>query len=721
MVQSKLRPLKVNYPEKKEVDPEDRGHVASLYEIKLFNEYYVITLGKPKYTFTKESVVYYPIYLVNSNDKIKGRIGVYEIELNNMVTVLDEDGDVELDALGKELLFQFTTPEYIYQLLELDPSEMKTQGTSKGTDEDLDQDSGQDSGQDLEQDSDDEDDRFKIKKTDKGKGQGDQEERFEKGQEKSGEQEKKITVETIFKINKDIVSHATWDEETEEDNEKWVKEYKSKKNPNEKWVVTFMKNTNYNIIPNESCGDCFFATIRDAFSQIGKQTTVKQLRALLAQEVTHDKYTLNMKLYQDLEKERQFLENEMEKISKINETLKKQTKQKTIEKSKLKDIVDEAKLLNQEYQNLKSKKEFNLEMLEDVSYMKNIHHINDFREYVKTSDYWADSWAITTLETLLNIKMIILEHSDDPEAVMRCGDTPPDETGNITPSHYIIVYYQPGLHYELVSYQKKQIFTFAEIPYGIKILIIKKCMERNAGSFYMIPLFRQMKMDLVGQDELGEQDTKSEEITDLYDNDVVFIFHSNSDKHKKPGFGTGEKIPKLREPEFLDLYMDSKRSNKRTADYIPWRQQLDDTWDKAPFNLDNEKWQSISHYLLAVQFKETDPEIFKTFAVDSGTNLSKTWSVAKESIEKRKKDKDSKDSKEMMEGKYFAKYKNLKKMTELSLLGYRKDALRAKFSQNADLSTLLSNTKRSTLAHHVSQKPAIPDVDLMKLRNELQK
>ena len=64
MVQSKLRPAKVNYPEKKEIDPEDRGHSASLYEIELFDEDYIITLGKEKYTYANQTMVYFPIYLV---------------------------------------------------------------------------------------------------------------------------------------------------------------------------------------------------------------------------------------------------------------------------------------------------------------------------------------------------------------------------------------------------------------------------------------------------------------------------------------------------------------------------------------------------------------------------------------------------------------------------------------------------------------------------------
>ena len=66
---------------------------------------------------------------------------------------------------------------------------------------------------------------------------------------------------------------------------------------NTTWIEKFSKNNNFGIIDNEGGGDCLFATIRDAFQQIGKITTIDKLRYKLSMELTDDIFENYRNLY----------------------------------------------------------------------------------------------------------------------------------------------------------------------------------------------------------------------------------------------------------------------------------------------------------------------------------------------------------------------------------------------------------------------------------------
>ena len=260
----------------------------------------------------------------------------------------------------------------------------------------------------------------------------------------------------------------------------------------------FMKNNHYSIIDNEGGGDCLFAVVRDAFTQIGKNTTVKNYVHVVAEEANEDIFEEYRKVYLEMT-------NELDEIDKKivkNETALKTYKQRATKVESKKDhqeIIERAKSAKEEIDKLKKEKSNQqLFINENFGYMKSLTNLDKFREYIKTSQYWADAWAISTLEHRLNFKFIILSEEsykeDSHDSVLNCGETNShiEKIGVFKPDYYIITSYS-GNHYKTIAYKNKKILVFKEIPYDIKNLIINKCMEKNSGIFNLIEDFKKPK------------------------------------------------------------------------------------------------------------------------------------------------------------------------------------------------------------------------------------
>ena len=211
-------------------------------------------------------------------------------------------------------------------------------------------------------------------------------------------------------------------EETLEQSDEIKKGYRE--SPRQNWMVKFMRNENYGIIDNEGGGDCFFAVIRDAFKQNGKDTTVEKLRALLSKEATEEMFRQSRTIYLNFLSEFQDKEKELKDIKKTMQVLKKRC-EKAIEKCENEKIVKEAKGLLEKHKDLLHEKAETKELLSEFEYMNGIDSLEKFKQFMMTRDYWADTWAVSTLERLLNIKIIILSEesykSKDLDSVLNCG------------------------------------------------------------------------------------------------------------------------------------------------------------------------------------------------------------------------------------------------------------------------------------------------------------
>jgi len=682
MVVSKLNPL-VNYIESKVIDPEDMGHASTLYEIELLGKDIVIVVGKEKHTFSGKDIIYYPIYLVGADDKIKSQLGVFEMRPQKLFQVMDSDGDLDLEKIGQPLLYSFVTRKYLDKSGS-DPVLYHKKLVEKEAE--------------------------KAEPIEKVEPIEEEEEPFEEEisdptrlnpqsfKRKEVEFEKIKNDDGIFDIDREFKHPESLPEETAKDADK-MRELFVEKQSNY-WLSNFLKNPNFSSLDNEGAGDCFFATIRDAFSEIGYKTTVERLRDLLAKHMSPDVFENYRMLYTSLSDEQRNIETEIKQIIQANKEYKKRIKSDVIGTIEKKELIGEANVLAKKHSGLKKDLETLQENMRYVSFMRNINTFQDFQEYVKTSNYWADEMTIETLERILNVKFIVLSQGD-LDGVLRCVIGANDENA-FKPRYYIIVEYVNGNHYMLVKYKNRGLLKYSEIPYSLRVMVVNKCMEKNAGRFVKIPEFLAFQNALgipVGELSSIEDEHDSVQMyNELYDPDTVFMFYEKS-ADAKPGKGSGEKIEAKRAGDFKELQRIEH-----------WRRMLDDKWSTV-IRIEGKQWKTVEHYYQAAKFKKTFPDFYAQFSLDSGSEISKDVDMAMGAGGKTGKyEKTQVRPKNVKIDPDFYGERNKK---ERSL------AVQMKFTQNEDLKNVLKMTHDAKLIHFIRGKEPESDMDLMTIRKGL--
>ena len=694
MVASKIN-SDVIYQEKRTIDPEDLRFESSLYEMDVFGKSLVITLGKPKYSFSSKKIIFYPIYIVSKDNKIEAQIGVFEISENKALKVYDDDGDVDIEKLGSPLYYEFA--ERVTNRTKSDVIDYLQTWEKKGK---TDERSVEQIERDLEKESEDqeesdEDDVMKLSS-------------YKQVISSEKKNISKMLEKGIFTIDENTAQPLKLNEETKEQADQIKKEYKE--SSQNLWIHKFMKNLNYKIHEVENNGDCFFAVIRDAFKQIGHNTTVAKLRAILADEATDEIFKQYSTLYLELDGSIKEYEKEITDIKRtIEKDLKKRAEHAKGNKQELDSILTEVEKQKTIRKDLISKiNETNAIITESIGIMGGIDSLEKFREYVQTTSYWADDWAISTIERKLNIKMIIFSEKSflegDEHSVLKCSIGGQIDTNTeFSPNYYIMTTYS-GNHYRLITYKNKNILTFSEIPYNVKTLVINKCIEKDAGIYYLIQDFRNLKSRLGIDPDTGKPDEDDESTSDLYKNDTMFMFYHKSEKSAKPGKGSGEKIPKEKMNEFINL-----------ARIENWRRKIDDSWDKGIFTIEGHRYASVEHYYQSSKFKKGFPDFSLLFSLDSDSEISKDVSFAKSAGGKTGKHKEKgketvlRPKEVVIDNDFYGQRNKLERET----------GVRAKFTQNEDLKQLLLATKDAKLSHYVVKQPPEQDDILMKIRNEL--
>jgi predicted NAD-dependent protein-ADP-ribosyltransferase YbiA (DUF1768 family) len=672
MVLSKLD-SDISYPELKSVDSGDLKMEANLYQLEIKDIDIIIAVGNSKNTYEDKNILYFPIYLVKYNNKVI-QIGLYEIKSSDYLSYLDKYNNLDIEKMEEPLIYSFVSKDFLNKM-RLKPDVPLHR---------IDKEEGEITESEDEDDEDEEDD----------------EDNYVVDYEISPERQ------DIFVKIKGVPLPPLLPEETQ----KQSKDIREKYHESSKdtWIDKFMKNHNYNIQDNEGGGDCLFATVRDAFSSIAQQTSVNKIRKKLAEEATQEifdgykeQYDMyNASIIRDTNKIKE-LANEY--------LLYKERIHQTIDRNEQKTIVVQAKEVKKEHDRLVEEKRVSAAILKEYKFMKGIGNLDQFKRAVRHCDFWADTWAISTLERILNIKIIVMSSenykADDTKNVLQCGqlnDKILEQRGRFTPDFYIIVDYT-GNHYKLIGYKKKMIFKFSEIPYDIKKMIYEKCMEKNAGPFFIIPDFLKFKATQKKTviKEAQYEDLSESKLRGLYNDDIVFQFYSKSLDKPLPGKGSGEKIPSDRLREYSTL-----------ASIPQWRKKLSNFWVQ-PFTLDNHKWASVEHYYQGSKFKKTHPDFYLSFSLDSGTDLSKDPSMAKAAGEKNGKFKG--ELLRPAEVSIDSDFSEKRQKREIYSAQY------AKFTQNEDLKTLLLATGDAKLAHFIKGSEPVVFDELMLIRDKIRK
>ena len=680
MVRSKLNP-DINYREFKQLERDDADYDATLYEIELLGKEIRIAIGRGK--TDKKDILYYPMYLINTDDRVVKQIGVFEIRADQASDMLDDDDDMDIDKLPHPLIYSFVTAS----MLEADSRGKKALVTEPvaatdepvaATDEPVADEPVADepvvdepvADELVEEDQQGDDDALRSKM-------------------------KALALPPQTKENAEA-EHAEY-----------------KKQPDQPWIQTHMQNNHFGIKDNEGGGDCLFAVIRDAYRSRGKYVEVPELRRKLAAEATEDVFQNYREHYTMTADAIESTSAEMRTLVAANAKLKERL-ERTTEAKEQQAIIAESRRNAAQFKRLKSEVALSKELLQDFHFMKKVNTLEDFREMLKSCAFWADTWAISTLERVLRIKLIILSserfRAGETGGVLQCGqlnDRVLEDQGTFEPEFYIMSDHT-GAHYTLITYKGEALLTFREIPYDIKVMVTEKCMEHNAGPYNLIPQFRTFR-----EEELGLKGIEEDQVVQgraqaradhssgrepLYDDATVFQFYSKSMDKPLPGTGSGETIERADIPKYAELAKETPQ----------WRKMLSNLWeppgddrDKALFVLDDHKWRTLEHYMQGSKFRKEHPKHYLQFSLDSDSDLSKSPELAQ--TKGKDKDKDI-----PMDADYGAREEK-----------EREDAQYAKYSQNSYLADMLLNTRNAKLVQFRRGKPPVVCDELMRVRHRL--
>ena len=527
-----------------------------------------------------------------------------------------------------------------------------------------------------------------------------------------------INPKQLADLKQEDVEEDDGEEEKTQQNRPLVKKTKTVK----LWINKLTEDLNYDIEVTEPNGDCFFTSLQKAFKTIGEVKSISEMREMLANEVTEELFQQYTKMFNDAKIEYERTAKESKSLTERFRTLQKNSREER-DHTTLKEQSNEAKIIKEQHDQMLESLYHTKELLKEFKYMESIKTLQDFRNFIKTKDFWADTWAISTLERILNIKTIILSleayRSKDNDNILECGqlnDNIIKDAGVFQPNFYVLMEYN-GSHYNLITYETKGSLSFNEIPEYVKTLIVNKCLESNAGAYYLIPEFKALKDKEANEESIAQVTNKEDKIQEelnqtmsyghLFNENTKFVFYKNSANNPP---GKNEKAGEMLDKEDVGKFGDLRKIKN-------WRKMLDDSWThqdenqetKPLFSLDSKKWTSVEHYVKGSRYK-SNPDVFHMFSFESTRELGKDINMV--------------ISLSTATGKYKKDIiipKNIKpdENWEEKKSDYIKAAQEAKFSQNKYLKDMLLKTRNAKLIKHIHRgEPRVAN-ELMQVRKSL--
>ena len=420
---------KVEYAITNNIDKSDINHEAFVYNAKIYNKHIKFVLGTPRFDFLSNNIMYFNIYLAN-NGSVISKIGIYETTNTDYASLLDANGDVDLNKMSEPIIFSFAKPLIMNNYELIDKFEtMSNASDFNSTDDgsnisDVESISGDDDDDDDDDDTDDDDASKKPQK--------------------------------LVSASYDLMEVNS---QTKEESDYEINKYEE--DPSHKWINKYLRSNKYEILDNEGGGDCFFAVLRDALKSVKIDTSVKSIREKLASEVDEEILATYKEFFRLFYNNMKSIQTQLKEHKKKHYTLKKMITATADGPDKMKMISD----VKSNFDNMSSLSDQNKELEEltrEFEFMKDVETIEDLKKVIMEvgGKYWADNWAVVTLERLYKVKFIVLSQdhflNGEKELVLQCSeaDKKLQAQGIFEPSYYIMTDYIKGVHYKLITYDK---------------------------------------------------------------------------------------------------------------------------------------------------------------------------------------------------------------------------------------------------------------------------